>query len=250
MDTVTNVLDHDAQHIVQSCFDETLRALRAIGLDPTFSTAMAGWKSMMSSAPKIMLVNPSFDPDENDLTPDNTFWICLTDTRDNRRIACIANRLFVTDNYIELLRTQRVWYSRGPRTLLDLVVPADMPLISGRVGHHSGLWIHPDWRKHGLSGYLTRLARCASLRKFDVDWHVGLVFAALAEKGLPTAPTTGYGYPHMVLAIDGWQPLTNKADRLYVPWISRAEILAHLADETRRLVVHRNQQPVGLSVVS
>ncbi|HUA52751.1 MAG TPA: hypothetical protein VMB81_11335 [Candidatus Sulfotelmatobacter sp.] len=248
-----NSLSIDEQKIVQSCFDATVAALHAIGLEATFSTAMADWASMMRNAPRIMLVNPTFDPAHNDLTPDNAFWIKLSQIADGRSVACIANRLFVTDDYVDLLRTQRVWYSRGPRRMVDLVVPADMPRIAGRVGHHAGLWVRPDWRKHGLSGYMTRLARCASLRRFDVDWHCGLVFAAIAEKGLPTEMVAGYGYPRMVLAIDGWQPLTDEPDRLYLPWISRAEMLAHLAGETRRLgrpVGDRDQETVRLPAVS
>jgi hypothetical protein len=243
-------LNPDDQTIIQSCFDETDAALRTIGLEPTFSTDLSGWATMMRNAPRIMLVNPTFDPEHNELGPDNAFWIRLSQLSDGRPIACIANRLFVTDDYVDLMRTQRLWYSRGPRKMVDLVVPDDMPRIAGRVGHHAGLWIHPDWRKHGLSGYMTRLARCASLRRFEVDWHCGLVFAVLAEKGLPITAVSGYGYPRMVVAIDGWQPLTDKPDRLYLPWISRAEILAQLADEVRRLVAHRDQQAVGLPTAS
>jgi hypothetical protein len=246
-------LSLDEQATVQSCFDATIAALHAVGLEATFSTEMADWATMMRNAPRIMLVNPTFDPEQSDLTPDNAFWIKLSQIADGRAIACIANRLFVTDDYVDLLRTQRVWYSRGPRRMVDLVVPPDMPRIAGHVGHHAGLWIHPDWRKHGLSGYMTRLARCASLRQFDVDWHCGLVFAALAEKGLPITDVTGYGYPRMVLAVDGWFPLTDQPERIDVPWISRAEILAQLAEETRRLgrlVGDRDQEAVRLPAVS
>ncbi|MBI3515234.1 MAG: hypothetical protein HY060_14415 [Proteobacteria bacterium] len=240
----------DEQQIIQSCFDATIAALHDLGLEVTFSTDMSGWVAMMSSAPNIHLVIPTFNPEHNDLTPDDSFWVKLTRIDDRRDIACIANRLYVTDSFIELMRTQRLWFSRGPRKLVDLVVPPDMPILSGRIGHHGGLWIHPDWRKHGLSGYMTRLARCASLRRFDVDWHCGFVHGTLAEKGLPTAAVTGYAYPRMVLAIDGWNPITDKEDRFYLPWISRAEIRAQLVDETRRLVAHRDQESVRRMAVT
>jgi hypothetical protein len=243
-------LDGAIEGVIQSCFDETCRTLYELNLEPTYSTEMADWAALVTDAPKRGIVNPSFDPAHSDLSVENAFWIRLDDTREGRTVACIANRLFVTDDFMALWRTQRLWYSHGPRSLIDLAIPDDMPILSGRVGHHGGLWIHPDWRKHGLSGYMTRLARCASLRRFDVDWHAGLVFAAIAEKGLPITPTTGYGYPRMVLAVDGWVPLTDRPERLYVPWISRSEILAQLADETRRLIADRDQQPVGLPVAS
>jgi hypothetical protein len=234
--------------IVQGCFDEIGRAFRELELDAEFSTDLHDWVETIQSAPKRGVINPTFDPEHSDLSPANSFWIRLSEARGGRTIACIANRLFETSNYTDLLRNQRLWYSRGPRRVVDLVVPSDMPVIAGRVGHHGGLWIHPDWRKHGLSGYLTKLARCASLRQFDVDWHCGSVFGVIAEKGLPTAPLTGYGYPHMVLAIDGWFPITNRDEQVYLPWISRVEMIDQLGRELERLVANRDQQPVRLAV--
>lgn len=242
--------DHDIEiDTAQSCFDESMWALSEIGLEPTFSTDMMSWVSTIDIAPGRTIINPTFDPRESDVSPDNCFWIRLDERETGRPISVIANRVFETDDYMDLMRNQYLWFRDGPRhPPVNVITSPDMPLIRGRVGHHGGLWIHPEWRKHGLSGFMTRLARCGSLRQFNIDWHCGLVFAAVAEKGLPVSPTMGYGYPRMALAIDGWQPLTNKHDRLYVPWISRTEIIAHLVEETGRLVANRNKQPRGLAV--
>jgi len=234
--------------VVQACLDEIAHVFLSLGLEVEFSTQMNGWVETIRTAPKRGVVNPTFDPRHSDLSPANAFWVRLSEGPDDRTVACIANRVFETDDYRDLLRTQRLWYSRGPRRLVDLVLPSDMPVISGRVGHHGGLWIHPDWRKHGLSGYLTKLMRCASLRQFEVDWHCGSVFAVIAEKGLPTAPETGYGYPHMALAIDGWFPVTDRDERVYLPWISRPEMLDQLGREVERLVQHRDQEALRFAV--
>jgi hypothetical protein len=237
----------DEPQIIQSCFDTTIEALNAIGLEVTFSPDLTGWVAVMAQAPRIHLIIPTFNPEHNDLTADDAFWVKLSQARDGAPIACIANRLYVTEDFLDLMRTQRLWFNRGgPRQPVELCAPADMPLISGRVGHHGGLWIHPDWRKHGLSGYLTRLVRCASLRRFEVDWHCGFVHGTLADKGIATTAVSGYGYPRMVLAMNGWNPITDRVDRFYLPWISRAEILVQLAEETRRLIDHRNQEAVRL----
>jgi hypothetical protein len=238
--------------LIQDCFDVLQRSLHKFGLDIEFANDMNGWVDTIKSAPKRGVVNPTFDPAESDLSPSNSFWIRVyeADGDEERTIACIANRVFETPDYLDLLRTQRLWYSWGPRRVVDLVVPYEMPLISGLVGHHGGLWIHPEWRKHGLSGYLTKMVRCVSLRHFGIDWHCGSVFGVIAEKGLPTASVTGYGYPHMVLAIDGWFPVTDRDECVYLPWISRAEILEQFGQELDRLVADRDQQPIGLSIVS
>jgi hypothetical protein len=242
-------LQADDHRLVQACLNQIGRALIGLGLDVEFSVDLGEWVDTIRSAPKNGVVNPAFDPRHSDLSPSNAFWIRLYEIETERTVACIANRMFETADFLDLWRTQRLWYSRGPRQVIELAVPSDMPRIAGRVGHHGGLWIHPDWRKHGLSGYLTKLTRCASLRQFEVDWHCGSVFAAIAEKGLPTAPQTGYGYPHMVLAIDGWFPVTNRHERLYLPWISRPEMLDQLGRELERLVADRNQQAIRFAAV-
>jgi hypothetical protein len=243
-------LTHSDHCIIQACSNQIGRRLLTLGLEAEFSVDMSEWVDTIRSAPKNGGVNPAYDPAHSDLSASNSFWIRLFEPDSERTVACIANRIYETDDFLDLWRTQRLWYSRGPREVIELVVPADMPGIAGRVGHHGGLWIHPDWRKHGLSGYLTKLTRCASLRQFEVDWHCGSVFAAIAEKGLPTAPETGYGYPHMVLAIDGWFPATQRHERFYMPWISRPEMLEQLGAELERLIGHRDQQPVRLAVLS
>jgi hypothetical protein len=237
---------------IQGCFDSILAHLAELGLTITFSTEMTEWVNAITNAPRRGIVNPTFDPAHNDLTPENAFWVAATDRATGQLVACIANRVFITHDYRDLLRTQRLWYASGPRRLVELTPQAEaMPRIAGRVGHHGGLWIHPDWRKRGLSGHLTKLVRSASLRRFDVDWHCGSVFAAIAEKGLPIAPETGYGYPRMVLAIDSWFPITDKPERVYLRWISRPEMLAQLAgDLTRRLIHDRDREAVGFSAMT
>src|SRR5271170_1166170 len=214
MTTTHAALAADEQQIVQQCFDATHQRLRAIGLAPTFGSDMNGWVEAIESSPHRVHINTCFDPAHSDVTAENAFWIRLTDVETDQTIACIATRLIVTDDYLGEMRSMRLWFRDPPSIPID-IVPDSLPLIAGRVGNHGGLLIHPDWRKQGLSGYLTRLARCGSLRRWAVDWHCGTVFAALAEKGLPTAPVNGYGYPRMALVVDGRQPATPRMEKIY-----------------------------------
>jgi GNAT superfamily N-acetyltransferase len=249
MKTTFAALAADDQQIVQNCFDATHQRLQAIGLAPTFGSDLNGWVEAIERSPHRVHINTCFHPAHSDVTAENAFWIRLTDVATDQTVACIATRLIVTDDYLDEMRSMRLWFRNPPPIPID-IVPDSLPLIAGRVGIHGGLLIHPDWRKQGLSGYLTRLARCGSLRRWAVDWHCGLVFAALAEKGLPTAPVTGYGYPRMALVINGRQPATPRTEKIYVPWISRAEILTQLVEETVRLVANRDQEAVRLPTTS
>lgn len=229
---------------IQRSFELMHHELGRMGFTVTFSPLMAGWLELISRAPGRAVINPTFNPEVNELSPDDSFWIRLEETKTGRPVACIANRVFECEDFWDLIRGHSLWWPQRCPTAIDVVLPAAPPRIGGRIGHHGGLWIDPDWRKHGLSGYMTRLARCASLRRFLVDWHCGLVMSAIAEKGLPTDPVAGYGYPRMLVAIDGRQPFIDGPARLYVPWISRPEILEGLRAEADRLVGDRHQETV------
>src|SRR4051794_30493502 len=105
---------------IQGCFDHILTRLAELGLTITFSTDMIGWVDAITNAPRRGIVNPTFDPAHSDLTPEDAFWVAATDRATGRLVACIANRVFITDDYRDLLRTQRLWYASGPRRLVEL----------------------------------------------------------------------------------------------------------------------------------
>ncbi|MCH2393135.1 hypothetical protein [Oceanibaculum sp.] len=213
---------------IQAVISLYLDSLEGMGLELTVETDMAGWADVMRSAPKMSAVNPTFDPDKSYLHPGNSFWIRLR--HDDETVACIANRLFVTEDYIGLKRSLRLWYDLKPvliREPMALMLPEDVPHISGRIGHHGGLWVHPDWRGNGLAGTLPRLTRALSMRHFDVDWHCGIALKPIADRGLPLK---AYGYPHMDLCLEGFFPVTGKYEQIYMGWITRPEILKQFAE--------------------
>ena len=117
-----------------------------------------------------------------------------------------------------------------------------MPLISGRVGHEGGLWIHPEFRKQGLSVILPHLNRAFCLREWDVDWQTGIVHRGIAERGLARY---AYGFPHLVQCSTGYLPVTGKVDPLYLVYLSKAELLAGIdLDAVAQLLPNRNREPM------
>ena len=220
---------------IQAVISLYLDELDRMGLELTVETDMAGWADVMRSAPKMSVLNPAFDPEESHLHTGNSFWLRVS--YEEQTVACIANRLYVTDDYIGLKRSLRLWYDRKPVLIsepLNVVIPEHVPHISGRVGHHGGLWVHPDWRGIGLAGTLPRLTRALSMRHFDVDWHCGTVFKPLAERGLPSK---AYGYPHVDICIDGYFPVTGQHETIYMGWITRPEILNQFAETAQPAVL-------------
>jgi hypothetical protein len=228
-------------NVVQDVVDFSLDWLRERRYATTIDVDMARWADAMGNAPSIALVNPTFDPRWNRLSPDNSFWIDIR--LGSHTIAMIAQRLFVIDDYLELKRSLRLWYRVPPadRRPLRLTVPADLPVISGNVGHEGGMWIHPDHRKRGLSTILPHLARALAFRQWQLDWQTGLALKGVGASGLVSR---AYGMPHVVPCFEGIWPVSGRPDRLYLAYMNRGELLAGLdLQRIAPLLPDRHAQP-------
>lgn len=206
----------------------------------TVDVNMAAWTRVMAGAPSSALVNPTFDPRFNRLSPDNSFWLDIR--AGSTTIATSAARLFLTEDYLALKRSTKLWYDppRSGDQELDIVVPADMPVIAGRVGHEGGLWVHPKHRMRGLSVILPHLNRALCYRQWQVDWQTGLTTRRIAESGIAEL---AYGFPHVVQCYEGNFLLTQRPDRLFVVYMNREELLAGLElDTVARLLPDRHRE--------
>ena len=213
---------------IQAFIDLCHDALDQLSLDVQVETDMGRWVSVMRQAPQIAAVNPSYDPARCRLTADNAFWLNVLS--DSRTVACIANRLVVTDDFIDLMRSGRLWADHPGTDEAEpagLVWPTERPPIAGRIGHHGGLWVHPEWRGRRLAVVLPRLTRALSLRQFAVDWHCGLTLESLCRHAVPIK---AYGYTRQEVCIDGYFPVTRRQDCVYLTSISRTEMLVQMDD--------------------
>lgn len=227
---------------VQDFIDFSLAWLEDRNYSLTVDVDMAAWARKMGDAPSIALVNPTFDPRWSPVTPENSFWLDLRVGW--QTVAMMASRFFVTDDYMGLKRSRKLWYDppRPGDGELAVTPPPDLPLISGRVGHEGGLWVHPEHRKRGLSVILPHLNRALAFRQWNLDWQTGLALRGVGQSGIVT---WAYGVPHVVPCYEGRSPLNDKHDRLFLAYMNRAELLAGLhLDTIAGLLADRHEQPV------
>ncbi|HUI26303.1 MAG TPA: hypothetical protein VL403_09500 [Candidatus Kryptonia bacterium] len=229
-------------NVVQDFIDFSLDWLSDRKYTLTVDVDMARWATAMANAPGIAGVNETFDPRWNRLTARNSFWLDIRSG--SNTIAMSAARLFVTDDYLELKRSLRLWFDAPPPTKarLQLTVPRNFPTIRGNVGHEGGLWVHPDHRKRGLSVILPHLNRALAFRQWDLDWQTGLARAGIGACGIAS---WAYGFPHVVQCYEGLTPISSEIERLHITYMSRDELLAGLElGAVTRLLPDRHQQPV------
>jgi|SRR5579885_1173775 len=211
--------------LIQDFVEFSLAWLQERNYSLTIDTDMRNWAKTMGDAPASTLVNPTFDPRFNALSPQNSFWL---DVRaGSHTIATSAARLFLTDDYLMLKRTARLWYDPPPPDIseLSITAPPEMPRIDGRVGHEGGLWVHPEHRKRGLSVILPHLNRALCVRQWNVEWQTGLALRGIAKSGIAE---WAYGFPHVVSCFDGYFPLSRKHEQVFITYMNRAELIAGL----------------------
>lgn len=207
----------DVRHFVATCVERSSTA----GLRLFVNHDMAQWVGHIRTADRADGVNPTFNPENTDqLTPATSFWLAVRDGSD-RVVACIAGRVFTTDDFSHLIRSLKLWYDPVPAHLrqeLRLVLPPQVPILAGRVAHIGGLWVHPVHRKTGLSALLQGLAHGLLVDLYEADWVTAIEFAKITDKA---ALVAAYGPRQMVPCIEEYFPPTGRFERIFLTYRQR-----------------------------
>jgi len=175
-------------------------------------------------------VYPTFDVRHSRIAAGDGLWVRIGE-RSGKLVALAAGRVFRTSDFMEVLRSERLWFDRSLRALSPAfrVVDSyfgDQPW-GGVVSHGGALWVAPEFRRHGLSTFVPELVRALMARNFGVDWHTSLVFERLVELA-----RKAYGYSEAELVVDGFFPVTGTKERVYLTRMSRRELVARLEAES------------------
>jgi hypothetical protein len=214
------------------------------GYSATIDMDLRGWVSFLSHANPHGTVNAAFNPEFHRLEPDNSFWLSIRRRSDGKAIACICDRLIDTDDFVEDQRTMRLWYgdpmAHGVSPIKLAQPKSSFPFVSGKVGHHGGLWVDRSERHNGLAWLLCRMIRAMTLERWpDTGWHCGTTLEPLVLKGLPE---NTYGYTRWDLIVDEYFPVTGHQDRAYMTSISANEMLLQIARDLSLIEMDPNQK--------
>jgi hypothetical protein len=216
---------------MQQHIDHTRAYLTARGLTLNVSSDMRAFKEFLLNQEQTHGVPSTHDPDRTNLHPENSFWTLLS-TQEGRIIACHAQRLFVTDDFIEACRTHTVFENRLPvldHYNLELYDDAKMIRIAGRVLIGGGLWVHPDWRGGSLLMF-SRMDRALALRHFHLDWVLAFMHRTDRRRNMGLK---GLSYAHAVPLLRGLYPPHGQRRDIQLVFSSREELLAEIRQELR-----------------
>jgi len=169
-------LSDEELDLIQAYVDSVRTHAAALGFSMTLSSDANAFVDFLHEQEGTHGVSSIHDPAKCHITPDNFAWFRVD--RYGVGVACHAIRSIETDDFIEEVRTHRVFG--------DIEVPWDFENVglypeaydlrfAGRIGMGGGLWIHPNCRGQNLSSVFSKLLRIIGIRRFRLDHYVSFV---------------------------------------------------------------------------
>ena len=223
---------------LQQFVDESLHLFHGQSLTVQMHEDMDAWRRWMATLPadaRPIGVSGTLDPMRHRLGPGDAFWLSLNDKEGNR-VGAHCQRWFRTDDFLEEVRTHRLFDSRVPSfdwSPLNLGVLPHTPTIAGRVGFGGGMWIHPNWRGKSLSNTFARLSRNLNLRHNLLDWYVSFI------EETPNRRLYGHqsaGLVNSTPLLSGSYPARDRKMDVRMFYMSRNDMLMQIRKEQQTLV--------------
>lgn len=221
--------DTDFPHI-QEHIDLTRRYLAAFGLTLHADSDMYGFTRYLGSMTETHGVPNTHDPECSVLNPANSFWLYVQDEASKEIIACVAHRLYITDDFVEECKAEIAFENHCPKldiAPLGLYPEARNLLLAGRVVLGGGNYVRPDWRGKGLVIF-TRASRSIALRFFLADYLVGMQLNTERRRKMAL---DSLAYAHVTPFIRGGLPGKPQANDVQLAYSSRSEWMAAIRAE-------------------
>jgi len=226
-------LDQQTIRILSRAIDRLLQLLDSEGISIAKDRDFNLYKGIREQHGERHL-NQAFDAEFAEFGPRD---FCLfTKNENSETIATYCIRRLITDNFYDLIRSQKLWFSKRPRESSQaLMLECEEPAIAGEVAHGGGLWVRPDYRGWShLAFVLPRLARALSFIECPFDHDTGMIRAAageeakLAERKALFAGNRLYGFSRTIRLVNGWFPPAARPAIVHLCHASGNEVLASL----------------------
>ncbi len=206
---------------IQAHIDLTRQRLGALGLTLHVSHDMHAYVDYIGRQEDTHGVPSSHDPKRSHLHPGNSFWVYVEHPASGDIIACHAQRMLVTDDFVHDCFAQTLFEDMQPTLDAPPIGIDDFEEshMSGRVLYGGGNYIRPDWRGKGVLIF-NRASRTIALRHFQADYLCGLQMNTPRRRAMAL---TGQAFAHVKPFVKGGLPGKPHADDVQLSWSSRQE---------------------------
>ena len=222
------MLERTPQAFINAC----LTLLWNSGYSTSFNDNLDDWASYYRTTSPHAVVNSAVNPAFHDLNPQNSFWLAVYKRGTRETVACIAQRMTETEDFVEFQRSLKLWFGDSADKLppLDLALAREeYPDAGGMVGYPAGLFVAKSERHSGLAWLLQRMARAYALTRWpQMEWQCGNSLEPVAARGLPF---NTYGYTRCDLLVDGWFEDTQQSHKVFMTSISHDEMVLQIASD-------------------
>jgi hypothetical protein len=135
---------------------------------------------------------PICDPAHSNLRFDSAFWLEGIDQRGDTVLTHAARFFdFTGTNVVEEIRSLRVYYENpAPHIRAGERVDIDAPAataVRGRTMYGGAIWVHPDWRRFGLTRVIVRICSAYAHTRWNTAFTWGFMNPRLHSLGLSQA---------------------------------------------------------------
>ena len=149
-----------------------------------------------SAAGRWFPMPAAYDPELNDLSPDNCFWVSGVNDAGETVLAQAARVYRWGESSFAEHAADLVYGDRGVKGPCVVDCPAAHE-VTGTVNFGGAAWIRPDYRRHGIGGRLPRLTRAFAYASWGPEWLTCMIKREHVEFGIAQA----YGYSGVDFAI-------------------------------------------------
>lgn len=173
---------------------------------------------------------PICDPAHSNLRFDSAFWLEGIDQRGDTVLTHAARLFdFTNTNVLEEIRSLRIYYENPkPHILAGENVKLDAPtagVVRGRTMYGGAIWVHPDWRRFGLTRIIVRICSAYAHTRWNTAFTWGFMDPRLHALGLAQA----YGPYHTADRITAQLAYSPGAKQRLLLWMETGTMLADLA---------------------
>lgn len=197
-------------------YDELARLKVDVVVETDFA-AFAAFRRRVADG----LVYPTFDP-AHSRHDRRALWLRIVN-HDGQTVGSFAVKVFETDDFYELMRTEELWFDRFPRTVRPgPEISRPFRSFGGIVGHSGGLWVDRPYRGLGLSTLIPLLGRAVLLRNFGIEHDTAVVSELTYRKRYAE---TLYRYSRVAQCADNYTGFAGYPEPVYLCHQSRDEFL-------------------------
>jgi len=233
------MLERTPQAFINGCFS----LLWNSGYSVSINDNLGNWVDFYLEQNPNGCINAAADPQYHDLNSENSFWLGVHKRGTRDTVACIAERMIYSENFVQDQQNMVIWYGKEApnKPHLDLALERDQyPDARGLIGHPAGLWVAKTDRHNGLAWMLQRLARAYALVRWpEVGWQCGNTLEPVAARGLPI---NTYGYTRSDLLVDGWFEPTHLNQKVFMTSISASEMALQIAGDLSLIEMNPKEQ--------